>query len=291
MTLILFALHCFLFSFIFFVLLKADVSKLLKIKDYFWEPSSRGLKLYEQLLETDFARLKYSSNGELIRYKFFSYLIDDLLQSSKKYGTKIRVFLPGIKNGLLKEVQFSKKHNHIFLGGLYQIFFILFLGAIFLIMFKNEIGISLPWLDLIPAIILQVTGALIYIVCFALLKKVKFEKLYEYLKFFYKLQNFINAQSSLKIINNEFDLIKVSSKKEFNYYHKRIEVLLSNIKIKGEIDKSEIELYINEMWQSLEYKCDEFTRDLNMIKLLILCLFSLSGYLWVMYKAFSQLTP
>ena len=290
MTLILFMTHCFLFFFLFSNLLKVDHSKYLKFFSFIWESPKAGQHLYQNLIEFDLERPNSRNFSDLSQYKFYTDLVKELLASAIRHGTTIKKFLPEIKQGLVKDIQYAKKINSFYLGGVYQIFLISIFGFIFIYVMENQLNISIKNESLILPVSLQVLGITFFTIGFFFLKKIKFFPLIRYLKSFYKLRVLVDSGSSLKKIAQSISADSLSSAKDLVYFKKRIELQLQVIRNSGQLDRKEIELYINEMWQMLDFKFEEFSQELNVLKLLVLCFFSLSGYLLLLYQAFSQIS-
>lgn len=279
-----------LFTALLWKLLEFRDLKFLKTLTYLWESTKNGNRLYYELINLSAGELKNSKRIKLTSYKFFSEIVNELILSSVKFGTSITGYISEIKQALVKDIQFGKKINSNFLSGLYQIFLIFVFGLVFVFILEEQINIKFSAYDFLIPLFLQFMGLALYLLGFYLLKKQIFSPLSLYLKCFYKLRSYIYAEQSLKQIRTYIDVELLPRTKELKHFKYRIDLILKLLKETGRIDLDEFDLYINEMWQIFEIKFDQFSKAIGVVKLSILCFFSLSGYLLLVLKAFSQIT-
>lgn len=282
-------LHCVVFLFVFNILEgKRDSKFLLSLKDLLPNTKS-GNKLYQQTLGLSTRSLNKSNQFELIQYKFFTALITELIQSSRKYGTQIHNYLPDIKKGLIKDIQLDKKVFGIFIGGLYQFLLVFILGLVFVSIMMSQLDSKMQVFELLIPILLQVLGLVSFSFFYIYLRKLRFQELFKYLFKLYQFRTLAQAQIPLNEVFNNVSPDELSSKGDLKFFKEKVLLLFSDMRNRGTIDINDLDININEMWQYIDLRFEKFNKELGAIKLTHLAIFSLGGYLVLLFQIFTKI--
>lgn len=283
-------LHCIAFLFVFNILASQAESKFLLLLKSLIPNGKMGNKLYQQTLSLNSSCLNKSNQVELIQYKYFTALISQLIQSSRKYGTNIHSYLPGIKNGLIKDIQLDKKVFSIFLGGVYQFLLVFVLGMVFVFIMMTQLESKLGLYELLIPISLQFIGLFSFCFLYIYLRKTRFQELFNYLFKLYQIRTLAQAQIPLKEVFNKVAPDQLSSKGDLKFFKEKIFLLFSEMRNRGTVNMSDLDININEMWQYIDLRFEQFNKEVGAIKLTHLAIFSLGGYLVLLFQIFSQIS-
>lgn len=282
--------HCVAFLILFSFLAEKEDSKLLLFLRGVIPNSKNGNLLYQQTLSLNSNRLNSSKQIELIQYKYFTEIINELVQNARKYGTGIHLYLPDIKKGLIKDIQLDKKVFALFLGGVYQFLLVFFLGLIFISIVMNQLNAALGILDFIIPISLQILGLVSFSSLYIYLRKIRFQELFKYIFKLYQMRTLAQAQLPLKEVFEKVSPDELSDKGDLKYFKEKIFLLFSDMKNRGVVDLNDLDIYINELWQYIELRFEKFNKELAGVKLTHLAIFSLGGYLMLLMQIFSRLS-
>lgn len=283
-------LHCVAFLFLFNLLVSQKESKLLLSLKSLIPNGKLGNKLYQQTLSISSSNLNKSNQVELIQYKYFTALISELIQSSRKYGTSIHSYLPGIKNGLVKDIHLDKKVFSIFLGGVYQFLLVFVLGLVFVSIMTSQLESEVGLYELLIPVSLQLIGLLSFCFFYIYLRKIRFQELLKYLFKLYQIRTLAQAQIPLKEVFNTVAPDELSSKGDLKFFKEKIFLLFSDMRNRGTVNTSDLDININEMWQYIDLRFEKFNKEVGAIKLTHLAIFSLGGYLVLLFQIFSQIS-
>lgn len=283
-------LHCIAFIWLFSRLEKLEDSKFLNLLKSVFPNTKSGNLLYQQTLGINPNNPKSSYQTELIEYKYFTALINELIGNSKKYGTSITSYLPEIKKGLIQDIQMDKKVFSLFLGGIYQFFLVFILGLFFILSMTTQLRVALTSSDILLPVCIQFFGVISFCFCYVFLRNIRFRELFKYLFKIYQIRTLTQAQIPLKEVFRKVNPNELSSKGDLKFFKEKIMILFTDMKNKGYIDSNDLEIYINELWQYIDIHFEKFNKELGAIKLLHLALFSLGGYLLLMLQAFSSIS-
>lgn len=283
-------LHCVLFLLVFDYLLKADKGKLLNLNKNFWPQSKKGNLLYKQLLEININHLIGGKDIELTQYKFFTHTVEDLLKNALRFGVGFSPELQHLKRGILNDICMDKKIFSLYLGGVYQIFVVMILGGVFCYFLETQLSISLDSFTVTLPFLLQFTGILSFTGFFIYSKTKSFNGLALYVNRFYQLKTLGQASVPLKLVSQKMQLNKLPTHGELKSFKNRILFSLEQVRLNGHLNIEDVDIYINEMWQAFDIKFETFNKNLNILKLIHLVCFALSGYMFLLLQVFSRLT-
>tara|TARA_Y100000385_G_C13022156_1_gene606684 strand:+ start:368 stop:1273 length:906 start_codon:yes stop_codon:yes gene_type:complete len=283
-------IHCIVFLFFFHLLVSFSDSKLLISLRALIPNSKAGNKLYQQTITFSSSQLNKSNQFELIQYKYFTALINELIESARRYGTNIHSYLPGIKEGLIKDIQLDKKVFGLFLGGVYQFVLVFILGFVFVTTMMAQLDSNISFLELLVPVSLQLIGLITYCSFYIFLRKIRFSELFKYLFKLYQIRTLSQAQLPLKEVFSRVAPDELSEKGDLKFFKEKIILLFKEMKNKGAIDTADLDININELWQYIELRFEKFNKELAAIKLTHLAIFSLGGYLVLLLQVFSKIS-
>jgi hypothetical protein len=249
-----------------------------------------GEQLSHQLMKLQIETISFSNKIQLVQYKFFTGLVQNLIQSAILYGTTWQHQLPAIKQGLMQDIQLDQKIFSAFAQGLYQILIILMftLGSCYLL--ESQLQVSLGTSEFLIPIALQVFGLFVYAFLYYQMRFKTFANWQIYLVKAYSMRTLCSAQIPLKLIHEKLQIEQLPSSKEFLFFKQRLIQFMELIKEQGRIETTDVDMLIAELWQMGLYKFEKFDKLLTAFKLMIICLFSLSGFLALFYQIFGKLS-
>lgn len=285
--------HCIFGLLLFHFIMGIKRDKVLKYVYLFVPNLQDGRLLYTQLLGLRKSTIGKSVNNQnrfvLVKYKYFTDMIQQLIQSTITYGTEIDKDIPEIKKALLKDINLDMKISNIFLGGLFQFLFIFFLGIVFVKMVEFQIGIVITASDFSIPFIFQGFGVVFYLFSYYYFKQSSFRDLSVYIIKFYQVRTLSHAQLPLKKIFTMVSPLELRDVGDLKYFKERLINLLEGIRVFGHVDMQDFDLTINELWQVAELRFDQFSKKINLLKLVLISFFSLGGYLILLFKIFGNI--
>ena len=223
------------------------------------------------------------------RYKFYSEIVDELIRLRSQFGAEIRDSLRDIRKALVTDLREEKKITEAVHGGYFQyLIMCLFIwGFIFAATEIVEFKQSLTGVEYI--LIFQIVGGLGLIVIIKTLRFKYFSPFANYFRAIYQMKLFLGVNRPISEVTSIVSNVSNSKKKEFVTIENRMELLCTQIKSSGRIDKEEIEYLLSELWDHLELQFMKFSKQLGILKMLSLLLFVLPSFFICIALIFSQL--
>lgn len=271
-------IHCVLFSFLFFKLCDFDHKRLVSNWNYYFPSRKKAQSLFNELISF---RVN-SKEVELPEYKFYTFIIEDLIKSSIRYGTSIYSNLNEIKTALSKDISFERKINSSIIAGLYQMVLVAVIGYVFLYITELQLKITLNRISILIVFIFQSIGIAIFLIFSFKLKKFHFHEIEKYICFLYKLRSAVSSNQPMSKNIEGKSFKELCDKKNLKPFKRRVLSILRQIKSHGTLNIKDFEITINELWQSNEFKFEEFLKHLAALKLCILILFFMGSFLYIL---------
>lgn len=226
--------------------------------------------------------------SDLPRYKFYTSLITDLLETHRKRGISLKNILPELRLNLIKDLQFEGKILSGVMGGNLQFLAIITTTWMFIFLSSTLAQLPLNFSILLIIGLFQAVGIVIFNV---LLKKIKlltfkkFDQAIERLYLFLCLSevglSITNTLSESQVL--EGDLMK---EKVFLPCASRLTTLVNRWSQSGISPKTETHEIIKELWHLKEVTFERFLKHLDLLKFIILAFFFLPAYFLYLYSIF-----
>lgn len=253
-------------------------------------------KVSFQLKKTDNAQLLIRSliigdysKRQLPKYKYFTEIIEQLLEYRNKYGAKIESSLREFKGHIQKEKKFDQKISDSLKSGITQYLFISLFTWFFLFYAKTMIDVSLNKIELICLLLWQFFGLLFYISVFEILKKHSLSPFSILIECVYKFKTLVSFSRSVNQIRDEVLPKGYTFKGDLLLVFEKIELILQKMLTKGKYRPDELDGVIIETWDLLEINLERFEKKMNLLKFFILALFVLPSYLVTVISTLNQL--
>ena len=251
--------------------------------------SQKGEALYRELLKINTFYLSAGKTIELPRYKFYTGLVDMLLIQYRREGAQIFDHLLGIRSNLLKDLKFEKKLLSFAAGASYEMGIIFVLGIAFVLFAKSFVGLEISVSACFIAFGWQALGAILFFFSYARLKERTFRPFGDYLRGAALLELGLKTNRPLSCLTKDLNLEDLANDPELNHIRARMDEILQLVKNKGSCHSSHTKELGTECWFSYERKMDEFEKRTKSVKLGVIALFFLTGYLGLFYSLLTSL--
>lgn len=242
-----------------------------------------GNKLYQELLGLNRFHLANGKNIELTRYKFFTEMLDELLTAYRSSGANIFGHVLEIRKNLIHDLKTEKKLASLCKGSWVEMAMIGLLGVCFVLFAKFFAGIEISLLSCLGAFAWQAAGAAFFIYSERSIKKRIFSPFYQYLRRANLLDVYLKTNRPVNLIAKELELEALPSDTSMNHLKERMEEILRLVKERGGCDPEQTKELGMECWFCHDQKLEEFMQAVKRLKLAIIALFFLTGYLFLFY--------
>ncbi len=244
---------------------------------------------YRQLLEAIMALEREELVGEKqcfkirTHYRFFTSLFWLLVEQKEKYGCHILDALRLLKQGVRLDFKYMKKINTLIVGAILEMVLIAFILLIFFYYFSSQftawgsvrtIWGSMPIWWLIGGcgfILLLWWGYRFFISDFYYLFKVLFA-----LRIYMEIGTELSSLFAL----HELQFVLNPHRRSFATIPLYIRDILTQIRVRGEIDREQFNLVIVESWDIYQEAIIRYQQIIQLGKFLILAIFFLGSYLY-----------
>lgn len=282
-------LHTFIFILVFNYLSNRNLGKVLIFKENILPDIKRGQLLFNQLIGYREIISEFGKNLELFKYKYFTDMTLNLVKATKKFGSPIDFAIQELKVALSKDISLETKIKSQFLGALFQMLMISIMGFTFFYFSSLQLGLKVNPSDVIVVFLVQLFGLFIFILSFIKLKSFHFISLENYLKSMYQLRSLAFSGLGIKSVLEESQLDILPKKKNIIPLHRRIMTVFKMVQKYGNIDTSEFNTTINELWQLIDIEFEQFLKHLAALKTLVIISFFLGSYLYLIFNLLAGL--
>lgn len=245
---------------------------------------SPGEELFSWLKKFNWDRRSQDSI-HLPQYKFFSSLVNLLLESSRRFGGHYKEAFLSVKESLNQDLQFEKKLKEFIWGSYFQKFCIFSMSWGFIFFAQTLTEVKLEIKVYLGILCWQILGLIILPLLIKLLRSHYFSGIGQLWLSLYVLK----ALATVSLARSEiFKLAKIGELDSIK--HKNLESIVQKLQGCCELSLKQGGSYLNDVEELIveckfieKWHCELFEKRLNAVKLLILALFFLPSYLAFMY--------
>lgn len=243
-----------------------------------------GEELFYWLKKFNWER-RDSNSGHLPQYKFYSDLVNLLLEMSRRFGGQYKEAFLSIKESLNQDLQFEKKLKEFIWGSYFQKFCIFAMSWGFIFFAQELTEVKLDFRVYLSIFSWQSIGILIFpLTCFYL-KRYYFLGIGQLWLSLYVLK----ALSSVNLSRSEvFKLARIYQLQTIK--HKNLETIVHKLQTCCELSLKQGGSYLKDVEELIsecrfieKWHVELFEKRLNALKLLILSIFFLPSYLAFIY--------
>jgi len=256
-------------------------------------PNLNLISLYRNLKQSpyeDFLRSLTVGNTKIIpKYKFFSEIVQSLLQYKIKYGVNPHQAVREIRKASVTERSQFLKVKQLIYGGYYQYFFLASFIWFYFYHFKLTLGASGPTNTMYFIFIWQLLGLASLSALGYFIHKKLFSPFYYFFYSAYMLRALLQISRPVSEVLCSAKLHHLDKYKEFKSQKERIYLLIQELKLRGQIPMDEWDYLIQELWDHFELNLIKFNKQLQILKLISLTVFILPSFLYLMFSSISQM--
>ncbi|MEX0798247.1 MAG: hypothetical protein WD025_02315 [Bacteriovoracaceae bacterium] len=247
------------------------------------ERVENGQQLYRELLGLNRFYLANGKKLELTEYKFFTEILDELLIFYRKGGANILEHIKEIRKNLILDLKQEKKLAAFARASRVEMALISGLSLCFAL-FANlfaQVSIEASALTLVFA--WQLLGVCVFVLFQKHGRSRMFKPFFAYLKRASLLDVLIKTNQPVNLIAKKMNLATLPPDPVMFHLKERIEVILSQIQSAGVYDEEQSRELGQECWFCYEQKLELYQQTMKRLKLLVISLFFLGGYLYLFY--------
>ncbi len=229
--------------------------------------------------------LNQEESFKLPNYKFYTSLIEIILNFSRTYGGRYKDIFLILREALRFDSQFEKRLKDIILGTYFQIIVISILtwGFIFLVWYLTRIRLSFG--QHLFLIVWQFIGVSLIPYFSSSLRKKYFSdigQLWHVLFSLYSLQFLPIPRTEVFKLSGVQNLKKIKQK-SVGHIVEKIHVICEEATKKGQNYEEDLKLAMDELRFTEKWHCELFEKRMVILKLVILSLFFLPSYLMFIF--------
>ncbi len=224
----------------------------------------------------------------LSRYKFYTDLLEQLLLAHRRLGIGIKKFIPEIRKGIIRDLQFEKKISSECLGAFLQFLVIAATTWSFVILSSSLVRIPPNKTIMLLMVALQLLGVVVFYQLLTLVKKKTFTHFGQAIQELYLFTTLMEVGLPLNEILSRSRLLQGSlmEQKLFSPMAVRTKKLIDRLKETGLSPKEEAHEIIGGLWHLQEETFQKFTKKVQVLKFGILAFFFLPAYFLYLYSIF-----
>ncbi|HLT23196.1 MAG TPA: hypothetical protein VKZ84_07125 [Bacteriovoracaceae bacterium] len=257
---------------------------------YWLKPRSKekklppGEELFRWLKKFNWERREDHST-KLPEYKFFSSLVNLLLEMSRRFGGQYKEALLSVKESLNQDLQFEKKLREFIWGSYFQKFCIFSMSWGFILFAKSLTEVHLSFSIYLVILCWQILGLILFPIFCRILKRYYFSGIGQLWLSLYVLK----ALASVSLSRSE--IFKMAQIYELNAIkHKNLENIVHKLQSSCELSLKQGGSYLKDIEELIseckfieKWHVELFEKRMNALKLLILSIFFLPSYLAFIY--------
>lgn len=275
---------------IFFALCHCDFGFFATYLNLFRSVKYKANALYDQTLTINKFSSSHGDSLELVNYKFFTKLIEDLLKYHRSFGINIFDDLSNIRLALSQDSVQSQKIQNMIKGALLEILLIVMMSYAIILFAVHYAQLSFTQSDIIIILSMQVIGIVLLITLLERSHRQIFKKYYPYLKAVYSLQVFIKSRTAINEMSENLQLSKLEKDKDTSHILDRIEMILKTITEYGKIEGALLNDLVNQTWSCFELKTQKFQSRVLKQKIFVIMSVIVPSYLYIFYALLKSLT-
>jgi hypothetical protein len=227
--------------------------------------------------------------NSLIQFKFYTHLLEQLLDANRQFGIGIKKCIPEIRSGLINDLQFEKKILDEILSTFLQFIVIAATTWSFVFLSQSLVQIPVSKTLIFVMLTLQIGGVCLFLFAMKTIKFKTFFKFSKAIEELYLFSSLLEIGHSLNGILKKSGILEGALVKYqlFSPLSDRISLLISRLKETGLSPKDETQEIIRQIWQLQEQNFLKFTKILQVLKFSILAFFFLPAYFLYLYAIFT----
>lgn len=227
-------------------------------------------------------------HAKLPDYKFYTILIEILLAARVTKGANIEASLMHIKKSLVKDLRESRKLEEIIKTAYVQQIFLSFYVVVFSVVAHHMLGVSNQNLGVICS--LMFFSVILFALLLRKLKQKKFSFYDKYFKSIYIFKTFLSVSLPLNQVVEKAKIHKLPNQKKNSHIKDSLLAMAEQIKKHGRLKNEDVDLLIEELWNSFLFELENFKKTCLNLKLIMLCIFALPAFLLTVLQLIDQLS-
>ena len=250
--------------------------------------SGQRLLVFFPTLEARMSMGQKTIESDLPKYKFYTTLITDLLETHQKRGISLKNILPELRLNLIKDLQFESKISRGVMGGNLQFFAIMFTTWMFIFLSSKLAELPLNLFMLFIIALFQLAGIVVFNAALKKIKFLTFKKFNQAIERLYLFHCLSEVGLSITHTLTESQVLKgdLMTQKVFSPCASRLTTLVNRWTQNGISPKAETHEIIKEVWHLKEVTFERFLKHLDLLKFIILAFFFLPAYFLYLYSIF-----
>ncbi|MGE3611130.1 MAG: hypothetical protein AB7I27_16180 [Bacteriovoracaceae bacterium] len=227
----------------------------------------------------------------LPRYKFYSEVIEVLLNLARRMGGNYQEALLFLREGLMADRQFEKKLKEIILGAWFQMVLMMGLTWAFIIGSLSIVEINVAPFKLVGILLWQIIG----LACLPILIKVFREKFFSDIGKIWKVLFILKSLAKVPLSRSEVlnmagvsELKQIKQSNLFPIVNKLKEICQRALQIGGSYE-NEVNYLMEELRFQEKWHFELFEKRLLVVKIALLAVFFLPSYLAFIFLLLSDL--
>lgn len=251
----------------------------------------------DQLLEDWLKNFRWGMRGELTqkaelpRYKFYSEVVEVLLNLARKMGGNYQDSLLFLREGLQADRQFEKKNREVILGTWLQMGLMMLLTWAFILGALAMVEVNVPFWKLSLILIWQMMGLSLLPVLIRFFRRRFFADIGKLWRMLYILNSLIKvplARSEIFNLAGVLELKNIQQKSLMPIVEKLKSVCQQTLQNGGSYEE-EVKNLMNELRFQEKWHFELFEKRLTVIKLAIMSIFFLPSYLGFIFLLLGDL--
>ena len=238
------------------------------------------LLLYLSDYEGSLTKGIINQKNPLPRFKFYTGLIERLLEAQRLEGISFKKLIPELRLGIQKEMQFEKKVMKEILGGNLQFIIIVFTTWSFIFFSQALIAVKINNLIIFFILLLQVLGFILFNFLAKWLKKKQFANYSNAFREIYLFQSLVEVRMPIQTILQESQIASgvLVTHPRFHLLARRIIHSVERWRSTGLSPKEESIELTKEIWHQEEEDFLDFIKNLQILKFILMALLFLPAY-------------
>jgi hypothetical protein len=254
------------------------------LKNIFNSNVSIAEKLQAELWQVNRINLRQSTTFEPTEYKFFTNIFTYLLKAHRQLGIDIIPSLNNLKNSLVRDINFEKKLLKIKKQSFLEIGIIFLFSLLIIASARSLVNVEIPLVNILGITLWQIIGCLLLHFFIQHKQEKIFKELFILLKSIYQFHALSNTSISVNQLVERIDFNQVIKLKKHEHLIGLYKKVINDLKHYGVLDASHVTELLHCVNNEYTINFDHFQKQVKAIKLLIIMLFSVLGYLFTMYS-------
>jgi len=255
------------------------------IKEIIW-----GEELLVEIQESE-QKIAFGSKilpKQLIEYKFYSALLEQVFDSNRKLGIGVKKIIGQLRKALIADLQFERKICSECVGTILQFAVISLTTWSFVFLSGRLVNIPLSKLVVLAMLSLQFFGVGLFFLALNKAKSHIFQHFENVFLELYSLTIYLEVGLPLNECLERSQVMQASlmNAPGFSPFATRTRALMERLKVSGISPKEELQEIIEGIWHFQSETFIKFTKIVQVLKFTILAFFFLPAYFLYLYSIF-----